>query len=132
MTTTMTTHAADTVQPFSNEQVKDFRDPADAAAMKSALESVRRDFGRSYPLVIGGRKIETAKKIRSTNPADPKEVIGLVSSASKEQAIEAIEAAANAFESWKRLTLSERASYLFRAAELLRERRMRYDGLLVY
>ncbi len=130
--TTMTTHAPETVLPFTNERVNDFSEPADRAAMKAALDSVRRDFGRSYPLVIGGRKIETAKKIRSINPASPKEVIGLVSSASKEQATDAIEAAAHAFESWKRLTLPERASFLFRAAELLRERRFRYDALLVY
>jgi 1-pyrroline-5-carboxylate dehydrogenase len=130
--TTMTTHAPDTVTPFTNQRVNDFSDPADAAAMRAALESVQRDFGRSYPLVIGGRKIETAKKIRSINPANPKQVIGLVSSASKEQAVEAIAAAAHAFESWKRLTLPERAGYLFRAAELLRERRFRYDALLVY
>lgn len=129
---TTTTHAPDTVATFTNERVNDFSDPGDRAAMKAALESVRRDFGRSYPLVIGGRKIETAKKIRSINPANPKEVIGAVSSASKEQAVEAIEAASHAFESWKRLTLPERASYLFRAAELLRERRFRYDALLVY
>jgi 1-pyrroline-5-carboxylate dehydrogenase len=132
MTTTMTSHAPDTVTPFANEQVKDFRDSADAAAMKAALASVRQDFGRSYPLVIGGRKIETSKQIRSLNPADQRQVVGLVSSASKEQAIEAIEAAARAFASWKQLTLPERAKYLFRIAELLRERRFRYDALLVY
>ncbi len=129
---TMTTHGPDTVAPFTNEPVNDFRDPDAAAAMNAALESVRGEFGRSYPLVVGGHKIETSKKIQSHNPADPREVIGLVSSASKDQAIDAIEAAAHAFESWKRLTLLERASHLFRAAELLRERRFRYDALLVY
>ncbi len=128
----MTKQGHDTVAPFTNETVNDFRDPADVAAMTAALESVRQDFGRSYPLVIGGRKVETEKKIRSINPADPQQVIGLVSSASKDQAVEAIEAAAHAFESWKRLTLADRASYLFKAAELLRERRFRYDALLVY
>lgn len=130
--TTMTTQAADTVAPFTNEPVNDFKDPADAAAMRAALASVKRDFGKSYPLVIGGRKMETEKKIRSVNPADPEQIIGLVSSASKEQATEAIEAAARAFESWKRLTLPERATYLFKAAELLRQRRFEYDALLVY
>ena len=67
--TTMTTQAPETVAPFTNEPVNDFSDPADVAAMKAALATVRRDFGKSYPLVIGGRKIETEKKIRSLNPA---------------------------------------------------------------
>lgn len=118
--------------PFQNEVVKNFKHPADAAAMKAALASVRARFEAEYPLVIGGRRETTAKQIRSVNPADPSEVIGLVSSASKEQALEAIDAAARAFDSWKHLTLSERAVYLFKAAELLRKRRFEYDALLVF
>jgi 1-pyrroline-5-carboxylate dehydrogenase len=126
------TQAPDSVAPFTNEPINDFRDSADAAAMRSALETVKRNFGKSYPLVIDGRKIDTEKKIRSLNPADPEQVIGSVSAASKEQATQAIEAAARAFESWKHLGLPERAAYLFKAAQLLRERRFLYDALLVY
>ncbi|HET9028893.1 MAG TPA: L-glutamate gamma-semialdehyde dehydrogenase, partial [Candidatus Aquilonibacter sp.] len=81
--------------------------------------------------VIDGAKIETEKKIRSLNPANPDEVVGLTSSASKEQANAAIEAAARAFESWKRTTPQERAAYIFKAAELMRQRRYHYDALLV-
>ncbi len=131
MTTTATKPALN-VPPFENEKVKDFRDPADAAAMKAALAAIARDLGRHYPLVIGGRKIETEKRIRSLNPADPNEVVGLTSSASKEQAGEAIAAAAQAFESWRHRPLTERADYLFKAAALLRERRFAYDALLVH
>ncbi len=131
----MTTTAERTsgkIAPFTNETVKDFRNPADAAAMKAALADVKGQFGRHYPLVIDGRRIETEKKIRSLNPANPDEVIGLTSAASKDQANEAIEAAARAFESWRRLTLEQRAEYILKAARLLRERRFQYDALLVY
>ncbi|HEY1655169.1 MAG TPA: L-glutamate gamma-semialdehyde dehydrogenase [Candidatus Tumulicola sp.] len=120
------------IAPFQNEIVKDFADPADAAAMRSALSSVRQRLGAHYPLVIDGRRIETVKRIRSINPANPAEAIGETSSASKEQANEAIEAAARAFESWKRTSSEDRAGYLFDAAARLRERRFEYDALLVY
>jgi len=127
MTTTL-----ERIAPFKNETIKDFSDPADAAAMRAALAEVKRGFGTSYPLVIDGKKIETEKRIRSLNPADPQEVVGTISSASKEQARAAIEAAARAFESWKRVPMPERAGYLFKAAALLRERRFLYDALLTY
>jgi 1-pyrroline-5-carboxylate dehydrogenase len=130
----MTTATDPTLEaaPFQNERVKDFRDPADASAMQAALARVKLDLGKSYPLVIGDRRIETAKQIRSVNPANPAEIVGSTSSASKEQAREAIEQAVRAFQSWRHRTLPERAAYLFRTAQLLRERRFDYDALLVY
>ena len=100
--------------------------------MRAALDSVKAGFGKHYPLVIDGKRIETEMKIRSLNPANPSQVVGVTSSASKEQAAEAIEAAARAFESWKRVSPQERAECIFKAAELLRRRRFEYDALLVY
>ncbi|MBV9233680.1 MAG: L-glutamate gamma-semialdehyde dehydrogenase [Candidatus Eremiobacteraeota bacterium] len=130
--TTTATSPPETIGPFTNETVKDFSDPRDAAAMKAALHGVRRRFGESYPLVIGGRRIETEKKIASRNPANPQEIVGVVSSASARDAGDAIEAAGNAFEEWKRRSAAQRADSLFKAAALLRERRFDYDALLVY
>ncbi|MGA9944249.1 MAG: L-glutamate gamma-semialdehyde dehydrogenase [Candidatus Cybelea sp.] len=130
--TTTATKPVQEIAPFQNERVKDFKVPADAAAMRSALDAVKRELGKHYPLVIGGRRIETEKKILSHNPANPDELVGATSAASKQQASEAIEAAARAFESWRRLNLPERAAYIFKAAELLRTRRFEYDALLVY
>ncbi|MDE2483561.1 MAG: L-glutamate gamma-semialdehyde dehydrogenase [bacterium] len=118
--------------PFQNEVIKNFQDPADVAAMEAALASVKSRFGAHYPLVIDGQKIETEKKIRSLNPADPSQVVGLTSSASKEQALSAIDAAVRAFETWKKTSAQERAAYLFKAAALMRERRFEYDALLTY
>ena len=117
---------------FKNETIKNFDDTADAAAMKEALARVKQRFGEEYPLVIDGRRVTSSKQIRSVNPANPNEIIGMVASANADQAREAIDAAARAFESWKKLSLEERAEYLFRAAELLRQRRYDYDALLVY
>ncbi|HEV3092807.1 MAG TPA: L-glutamate gamma-semialdehyde dehydrogenase [Candidatus Cybelea sp.] len=130
--TTTTEKPTGQAAPFVNERVKDFKDPADAAAMTAALARVGARLGAEYPLVIGGKRVETAKKIRSLNPADPAQVVGTTSSASKDEARQAIEAAATAFGSWKRLTLTQRAAYLFKAAALLRERRFDYDALLVF
>ncbi len=126
------TSTLDRIAPFQNEVIKTFADPADAAAMRAALERVKARFGEHYPLVIDGRKIETEKKIRSINPARPSEVVGLISSASKDQAREAIDAASRAFETWKKTPAAERAAFLFKAAALIRERRFEYDAILTY
>ena len=76
--------------PFQNQPIKNFTDDGDRAAMSAALASVKGRFGRHYPLVIDGKRIETEKRIQSVNPADPSQAVGETSSASKEQALEAI------------------------------------------
>lgn len=124
--------ATEQIAPFKNEPVKTFKDAVDIAAMQAALAEVKRGFGRQYPLIIGGRRVETEKRIRSINPAAPSQVVGEVSSASREHAEQAIGAAADAFERWRRVPAENRAEILFKAAALIRERRFLYDALLVY
>jgi len=118
--------------PFRNEPIKDFSDAADLAAMEGALAAVKRDFGEKYPLLIDGRRLETDRWIKSINPANPDEIVGLVASASLEQANQAIDAAARRFERWKNVTAWERANYLIKAAQRVRERRFEFDAWLVY
>ena len=100
--------------------------------MQAALAEVRRQFGKTYPIVVAGERLETAKHIRSINPAKPDEVVGTVGSASLDQANRAIEAAAARFETWKKTSAQERAGYLFKAAELVRKRRFEFNAWLVY
>ncbi|MBA4076217.1 MAG: 1-pyrroline-5-carboxylate dehydrogenase, partial [Cyanobacteria bacterium PR.023] len=61
---------------FRNEAFTDFNLPANQEAMKAAIAKVRGELGKKYPLVINGEKIETADLLVSTNPSNPKEVIG--------------------------------------------------------
>lgn len=121
-----------TIAPFKNEPILAFKDSAEVAAMEAALREVKNGFPQGYPLLINGERHTTQETIRSINPANPSEVIGNVSSASLEQALGAIKAAARRFESWKKTTAAERAGYLFKAAALVRERRYEFDALLVY
>ena len=123
---------AERIAPFKNEPIKTYADPADAAKMEAALAEVRSEFGREYPLVIDGERITAQKKIASRNPADPEQVIGEVSSASLEDANRAIEAASRSFESWRNTPASDRAEFLFKATQLIRARRERYNAMLVF
>ena len=74
------------LEPFRNLGVVDFNDPENERKMREALEKVARGFGREYPLVIGGERIVTDEKIRSINPSNPAEVVGIVSKAKIELA----------------------------------------------
>src|SRR6185369_2548293 len=65
------------IAPFKNEPMVDFSRPENAQKMKAALEEVRAELGREYELVIGGKRIKTADKIKSLNPANPSQVVGV-------------------------------------------------------
>src|SRR5262249_28892783 len=103
-----------------------------ARRMREALVRVRAELGREYDIVIGNTLIKTTEKIRSLNPARPSEVVGVFQSAGREHVEPAIQAAAKAFESWKRTTVEERASLLHTVACILRERKFEFSAWMVY
>ncbi len=75
--------------------------------------------------------MDATATLESRNPAHPQEVVGRVAAADREQANEAIEAAARTFETWKRVSFSERADYVLKVADLIRRRRDNFNALLV-
>src|SRR5690242_6547370 len=101
---------------FRNEPFTDFTKEENAQAMRAALEKVKGELGREYPLVIGGERITTGNTLDSINPANRTQVVGRFNKATKELATRAVEEAAKAFETWKRTAPADRAALLFRAA----------------
>src|SRR5690242_8311493 len=91
--------------PFKNEPATDFTNPENARGMREALVRVRAELGREYDMVIGNQLIKTTQRIKSLNPARPAEVVGVFQSAGREHVEPAIQAAARAFESWKRTSV---------------------------
>ena len=117
---------------FVNEPFTDFSKPENRKAMEDALRHVKSMFGREYPLVIAGQNLVTTDKIKSTNPSNPKEVIGVFQKATVEMANQAVEGAAKAFEHWKKVPAEERVACAYRAADILRKRRFELDAWLCY
>src|SRR6266480_2184050 len=117
---------------FRNEPSVDFSRPESAREMRAALDRVRGQLGREYDLVIGGKRIRTAEKIHSLNPARPSQVVGIHQKAGKEHVDPAMAAALKAFESWSRTSRQERIDLLFRTADLLRERKFGLMAWLVF
>src|SRR4030095_8554695 len=107
--------------PFQNETFVDFTIDRNAAVMREAIANVESQFGREYPVIIGGRRYTTGDMLASVNPSNYEEVIGLVHTANVELADKAIEAATEAFKEWKNVDPEVRARYLLKIASLLRK-----------
>ena len=117
---------------FINERFIDFKVPENALAMHAALRKVESRLGREYELIIGGRRLKTAGKIRSLNPARPAQVVGIHQKADAEHAGMAVEAAQKAFASWSRKSAGDRADLLLRTAEILRSRKLEFSAWLTF
>ncbi|MGZ4825104.1 MAG: L-glutamate gamma-semialdehyde dehydrogenase [Terriglobales bacterium] len=120
------------VGPFRNEPATDFAKPENLQAMRTAIEKVRAQLGREYPLIIGGRQLTTKDKIRSINPANPHELVGLFQKAGKEEVEPAMKAALKTFESWSRTPVEERAGLLFRTADIIRRRKHEFSAWMIF
>jgi 1-pyrroline-5-carboxylate dehydrogenase len=118
---------------FRNEAFTDFSTEENAAAMRAAIEKVRGELGREYPLVIGGERIKTAgRTFDSINPAKKTEVVGRFQKATEELARRAVETADETFKTWRNTLPEERARLLFTVAEILRERRHELSAWMVF
>jgi len=120
------------VSPFSNEPPIDWSREENRNEMKSALEKVRQELGKSYPVLVNGKPLWTKETIVSINPANFNEVVGVVAKCSQELADQAIEAAKKAWEFWQKAAYRQRAEYLFKAAELMRAQRFELQAWIVF
>ena len=109
--------------PYKNEPGLDWSEEANVRAMRAALEEVGDVLGKSYPLVIGGNRVDTDGEIVSVNPANPSQVVGHVAAANTSEADMALETARKTFESWSRTQPEARARVLLRAAAIMRRRK---------
>lgn len=118
---------------FKNEPFTDFSKPENADAMKAAIAKVRGELGRDYPVVINGEKITLDSKFESYNPANKTEVVGVFSEVDDDTSLvdKAIDAATEAFKTWRNVPAAERAEYLFKIADLMRQRKHELSAWMV-
>ncbi len=116
---------------FSNEPYIDFGVEKNRHEMEDALRGVEAVFETHYPIVIGGERITTPEKIASRNPSNPKQVVGYVSKADAALVDAAVETAAEAYESWRKVPPAERVGVLRKAAEIMRRRKVELSAYMV-
>jgi RHH-type proline utilization regulon transcriptional repressor/proline dehydrogenase/delta 1-pyrroline-5-carboxylate dehydrogenase len=115
--------------PFMNEPPRRFTDPTERRDFGAAIETTRHELGASHPLIIQGKPVETGHFIPSVNPSRPSEIVGRVAKAGRAEADAAVAAAQQGSPEWARLSMTERAGFLTKAAMLLRERRDAFAAL---
>ncbi|MCB9436832.1 MAG: L-glutamate gamma-semialdehyde dehydrogenase [Anaerolineales bacterium] len=117
---------------FRNEPLTDFSNPANRQAFAEAIDYVRANLGRQYPIVIGGEEHWPGETFDSINPARPAEVVGTFAKGTKELAEKAVQVAYDAYRSWQYTPAFERARYLLKAASEMRRRKHEFSAWMVF
>ncbi|MEJ7873058.1 MAG: aldehyde dehydrogenase family protein, partial [Rubrobacteraceae bacterium] len=118
--------------PYKNEPYLDWTNESNTEAMRAALEQVEGSLGKSYPLIIGGKPVETDAEIASVNPSNPSQIVGRVAAATEREADMALEMATKTFDSWSKTGPEARARILLRAAAIMRRRKLEFLAWEVY
>lgn len=107
---------------YAPESYVDFTQPEPRAKMLAAIDKVKSQLGRSFPLWIHGKPVTTSETFTSVSPADPSRVVGVFSKANSELADKAVRCAADHFKDWRKVCPEVRAKILIKAAAIMRWR----------
>ncbi|WP_419787526.1 proline dehydrogenase family protein [Pseudodesulfovibrio sp.] len=106
---------------FENFPLVDFTIESERNAYPAAIAKLRSQAGRKIPLFINGRDMETEDTLDSYNPAKPDEILGSVCQAGTEEVDRAVDAASEAYLTWRDVAPEERAGVLLKASQYLKD-----------
>lgn len=118
------------IYSYKTEPLVDFTKEENKKKYLEGLKIVRSYLGKTYPLVIDGKRVETGNLMDSLNPSNHQEIVGKIHQAGIKEAEKAMEVALETFKSWKNVDPKVRADVLFRSAGILRRRKFEFAALM--
>ncbi|MGH2562795.1 MAG: aldehyde dehydrogenase family protein [Thermomicrobiales bacterium] len=100
-------------------------------AFDEALTALKAHLGRTYPMVVNGEERNSGDTFEVRAPADRDLLIGVFQRGSARDVDDAVAAARAAYPAWSGRPYRDRVAIMRRAAELIRERKIRLASLLI-
>jgi 1-pyrroline-5-carboxylate dehydrogenase len=102
------------------------------SSFDAAVERVRGQLGRSYPMLIGSEERSGSSEFEDRSPIDREIVVARFPVGTRKDVQDAIEAARAAFPAWRDLGWRRRLELMRRAAELISDRAFEYAALMSF
>ncbi len=102
------------------------------SAFDAAVDTVRGELGRSYPMLIGGEERRGEQEFEDRSPIDTEIVVSRFPVGTRHDVKEAVAAAQQAFPAWRDLGWKKRIEIMRRAADLISERQFEYAALMTF
>ena len=102
------------------------------SAFDTAVEKVRGELGRSYPMRIGGEERRGEQEFEDRSPIDTEIVVSRFPVGTRRDVQDAITAARQAFPGWRDLGWKKRIEIMRRAADIISEHQFEYAALMTF
>jgi 1-pyrroline-5-carboxylate dehydrogenase len=102
------------------------------SAFDAAVERVRGELGRGYPMIIGDEERTGEETFEDRSPIDRELVVSRFPVGTRQDVQDAIAAARAAFPAWRDLGWRKRLELMRRAADLISERQFDYAAMMTF
>lgn len=99
---------------------------------EKAVEHIKSEFGKKYPMIIDGKEIKTSQTVVHTSPIDTRIVLGYLPSGSVGHVRQAIAAAKKAFEVWRELDWQNRVKIFKSIGNIMSQRKFELAAWISY
>ena len=117
---------------FSNFPLPDFSKKENRELFEKALKKWEASFPVEVPLMVSASKNKKLNIFSRVNPNKKNQIISKSVFVDREQALKTIEDRESFFPTWKKTPASQRVSYLYQTAELLKEKFFHFASLQIY
>jgi len=97
-----------------------------------AIDEVRKDFGKNYPMIIGGKEIFSDNRFQVKSPADKSLILGNFPLATKDDVVHAIETAKDAFYKWSLVPYQNRVRIFREIADVFSQNKFNLAAILSF
>jgi 1-pyrroline-5-carboxylate dehydrogenase len=97
-----------------------------------AIDQVRKDFGKNYPMIIGAKEIFSNNLFQVRSPADKNLVLANFPLASKDDVVHAIESAKGAFDKWSFTPYQRRVQIFREIADIFAQNKFNLAAILSF
>lgn len=99
---------------------------------EKAVNLVSSEFGKTYPVIIDGKKIYTSETMIRTSPTDRRIILGYIHKGNSTHAKKAIQAANNAFEKWSIIDYKKRVKLFRKIGVIMKRRKFELSAWLTF
>src|SRR5207302_564196 len=97
-----------------------------------AIDMVKKDFGKKYPMIIGGKEIYSDNQFQVRSPSDTRIVIANFPLATKEDALYAMSSAKDAFSRWSQVPYQKRVEIFRECAKTLSSDKFHLAAIMTF